>query len=230
MTKSLAVIPARRNSKRIPNKSVADFCGKPIIAYSLEAARDSGLFDEIHVSTDDETIAGVAENLGFEVGFMRPAELADDHTPLVLVLRWVLTEFQRCGRSFDDVCLLLPCAPLIQAKDLIRGHEALRKNGWQRPVISVARYPAPVEWAYSMTDECVLKECQPGMFAVRSQDIEVGYYDTGTLAFFPTQTILDPSYQGGGEMTGIVLPPERAVDIDEPEDLKYAEILYRGLR
>ena len=227
MSGTLAIIPARGGSKRIPGKNTIDFYGKPLIAYSLTAAEESGLFDEIHVSTDDDTIAAIVSELGFPVPFMRPPELADDRTPLAPVLRWVLEEYARRGRNFDSVCLLMACAPLVRPDDLKRGYKALLDGG--RPVLSVARYPAPVEWAYELDPNGVLKERQPGLFQIRSQDISPTYYDTGTFAFFPAATLKNPEYMGGGEMTAVVLPSERAVDIDEPEDLELAQAIYKGL-
>ena len=227
MSGVLAIIPARGGSKRIPDKNIVDFCGKPLIAYSLTAANESGLFDEIHVSTDDAAIATVASEQGFPPEFMRPPELADDHTPLVPVLRWVLEEYTRRGYEFESVCLLMACAPLVRADDLQRGYRALNEGG--RPVLSVARYPAPVEWAYDLDANGALHEQQPGKFALRSQDIAPSYYDTGTFAFISAETLRDPKYQGGGEMTGVVLPPQGAVDIDEPEDLILAKALHWGL-
>ena len=230
MKRLLAIIPARGGSKRIPGKNIIDFCGRPLIAYSLEAARNSDLFSEIHVSTDDDTIALSVADLGFPVPFMRSPELADDMTPLVPVLRWVLQEYERRGQSFDGVCLLMACAPLIEASDLVKGYEVFKSSEYQRPAISVARYPAPVEWAYSMRTDNQLEERQPGMFSIRSQDIEPAFYDTGGFVFFPSRLLLDEVYQGGGTMTGIELPRHKAVDIDEPEDLETAKAIFLGLK
>ncbi len=226
MSGILAIIPARGGSKRIPGKNIVDFCGKPLIAYSLMAAKESELFDDIHVSTDDQTTADVAARLGFAPAFMRPRKLADDMTPLVPVLRWVLEEYARRDRDFSTVCLLMACAPLVRSDDLKRGHKALLDDG--RTALSVARYPAPVEWAYEMDGNGILSERQPGQFATRSQDLPSSYYDTATFAFFNAETLRDPQYMGGGEMTGVVLPAHRAVDIDEPEDLELAKALFLG--
>ena len=227
MSGALAIIPARGGSKRIPGKNIVDFCGKPLIAYSLAAAKESALFDEIHVSTDDTNIAAIVSELGFPVPFMRLPELADDVTPLAPVLRWVLEEYSRHGHDFSTVCLLMACAPLVCPDDLQRGFKALKDGN--RPAISVARYPVPVEWAYEMDEAGGLKERQSGQFAVRSQDLVPTYYDTGTFTFYAASTIQDPEYMGGGEMTGIVLPPARAIDIDDPEDLALAKALFLGL-
>jgi pseudaminic acid cytidylyltransferase len=226
----LAIIPARGGSKRLANKNIRDFCGRPMISYSLEAAQSSGVFDEIHVSTESEIIGDVVVGLGYRMPFLRPAELADDHTPLIPVLRWVLQEYGRRGRAFDAVCLIMPCAPLLTALDLVSGMNILRDGRNKMPVLSVAPYPVPVEWAYSRGDDGLLSAREPGMFAVRSQDLGKSYYDTGGFAFFPAARILDEAYVGGTDMLSVVLPSFRAVDIDDAEDFERAEILYLGLQ
>ncbi len=117
--KRIAIIPARGGSKRIPDKNIREFCGRPMISYTLQAARDSGLFEVIHVSTDTLRITEIAKNLGFPVNFLRPAELADDHTPIMPVLRHVVETFRERGQIFNEIALLMACAPLIEASDLI---------------------------------------------------------------------------------------------------------------
>lgn len=227
MTRSIAIIPARGGSKRIPQKNIADFCGNPLIAYSIEAARNSELFDTIHVSTDDRAIADVAAKCGVPVDFMRPDELADDHTPLVPVMRWVLQEYARRDQKFDDVCLLMPCAPLIEPEDLIGAHDIFVARGKNLPVISAAQYPVPVEWAYELDADGVLDPREPGMFVVRSQDLTKKYYDSGMFSLFRAEQILQESFIGGGKMFPYVLPRDRAIDIDEPEDMAFAEKIFR---
>ena len=229
MSARIALIPARGGSKRIAHKNIVDFCGKPLMAYSVETARTCGLFDEVHVSTNDPSIATVAAEAGAPVAFMRPDELADDHTPLAPVMRWVLQEYAHRGKTFDSVCLLMACAPLIESEDLVGAYDLFRDNGADMPVISVVAYGAPVEWAYGLDDKGVLVPRQPGMFAHRSQDLQKTYYDSGAFAFFPCRHVQDEGFAGGGEMLPYILPPQRSVDIDEPEDLEFAKIIYRGL-
>ena len=228
MTGALAIIPARGGSKRIPQKTIADFCGKPLIAYSIDAAKKSGLFDNIHVSTDDPAIAEVAGNCGANVDFMRPDELADDHTPIIPVMRWVVQEYASRNQSFGSVCLLMPCAPLIDSDDLTGAYKVF-SEGDGMPVIAVTEYPVAVEWAYGLDDDGVLVSRQPGMFAVRSQDLKKSYYDSAAFSIHRAEQILQETFIGCGKMLPFVLPRHRAVDIDEPEDLVFAEIIYRGL-
>ena len=116
--KRLAVIPAREGSKRIKNKNIKNFCGKPIISYALNAAKESGLFDTIHVSTESEEIANIVRDLGFTIDFLRDISLADDITPIIPVLKWVVEKYQSKNIYFDEVVLIMACAPLIDATDL----------------------------------------------------------------------------------------------------------------
>ena len=226
----IAIIPARGGSKRIPDKNIIPFCGKPMMAHVLGAVRESGLFEEIHVSTDSARIAEVADDAGCPVAFMRAAELCDDHTPLMPVLKWVLEQYLAQGRRFDTTCLALPCAPLIEAADLIRGAQVFEQGGGQHPVLAVAEFPVPVEWAFRREEAGLLTPREPGMFAVRSQDLQPMYYDTGTFSLFPTARILsdDPPRDEG--FMSVVLPAHKAVDIDDPVQLVHAEILYLGRR
>jgi len=226
----LVIIPARGGSKRIIKKNIINFCGKPIIYYSLKLAYDSKLFDEIHISTEDATIVEVVEKLSFNIPFLRPRSLSGDQTPIIPVLRWVLQEFQRRGKVFRDVCSLFPCAPLISINDLVKGYNSFDKNGGKIPVMAVGKFPVPIEWALDMDEGGLLKERNPNMFKVRSQEIKPSYFDSGTFVIFPSELLLDETYEGGGEMEGLVLPVERSVDIDELEDLKLAEVIYRGLQ
>ena len=129
-------------SKRIPRKNIVDFCGKPLMVHALETAKASGLFDEIHVSTEDNEIAAVAAAHGFAPAFPRRRMLADDVTGLFPVLAWVLEEYARRGRTFDDVCLVMPTAPLIEPADLAAGYEVYQNGRRKLPVLAAARISA----------------------------------------------------------------------------------------
>jgi len=226
--KRLAVIPARHGSKRIPNKNIRDFCGQPMITHVLSAARDSGLFHDIHVSTDSESIREVAATFGFSPDFLRPESLAEDHTPIMPVLRYVTEEFARRGRDFEEVWLLVACAPLIKPSDLIAAAGLFSESGSTSPVLAIAEYPAPIEWAFRRSKGGSLKAVQPGMFAVRSQDIEKAYFDSGSFAVFPSSRVLRSAGAGSYEdFVGYVLPKTSVIDIDDEEDWKFAEMLYR---
>lgn len=231
MRRRLAVIPARGGSTRLKDKNILPFMGRPMIGHSLAAAAGSGVFETIHVSTDSERIRAVVEAEGFPVEFLRDPRLADDHTPLMPVLQWVLKTFhQELGRTFDDVCLLMPTAPLIGSEDIRQAHEQYEAAGEGRSLLAVSAYPAPVEWAFRRAVDGSLTPREPGMFAVRSQDLVPSYYDTGTIAIFPTSAVLSDRPPDDRSFVSYVLPREKAVDIDDEADLRLAEALFRGLR
>jgi N-acylneuraminate cytidylyltransferase len=224
----IAIIPARGGSKRIKDKNIREFCGKPMIQYALEAARDSGIFDKIHVSTESDTIRAIVEGLGYPVDFLRSAELADDVTGLMPVLQWVLGAYRVVGRGYEDVCCLMPACPLLEPEDLRRGYDRYLAFGRKHPLHVVAPFPVPIEWAYRRDGQGRLTPTQPGMFAVRSQDLEKTYYESGPFSFFHRHHLLSENPAGDEDFVSIVLPRERAIDIDDPEDLVLAETLFYG--
>lgn len=226
--KRLAIIPARGGSKRIPNKNIRDFCGRPMITHVLSAARESGLFAAIHVSTESQSIRDVAAGFGLPPDFPRPDELADDHTPIMPVLRYVGEEYARRGKKFDEIWLLMACAPLIDAQDLAKAAMLFRDAGREQPLLAVSEYPAPIEWAFDRGANGALTPVQAGMFAVRSQDLEKRYFDAGSFAVFPASLVLES--QGAGSDSGFigyVLPKGTAIDIDDEHDWQLAEAIYR---
>src|SRR5579862_1939077 len=145
MTKRLAIIPARGGSKRIKNKNIRDFCGRPMIAYVLETARDSKLFSAIHVSTESGEIQDTVKRLGFSVDSARPNDIADDHTPLMPVLRYVVDRYAQLNQPFDEVWLLMACSPLLKPSQLSEAAELFAYSGRARPLLAISEYPSPVE-------------------------------------------------------------------------------------
>ncbi len=224
MVSRLAVVPARGGSKRIPDKNIRDFCGCPMIGHILNAIRESSLFETIHVSTESPHIADVVAKLGFQTEFLRPEHLADDHTPLMPVIRYVAQTFREMGRRYDEVWLLMACAPLIEASDLIGAAKMFSETGARTPVLSVATYPAPIEWAYRLDDRNMLIPAQPDMIAVRSQDLVPAYHDTGSFCIFPGSMALEGTTDG--RCIGYLLPRQKAIDIDNEEDLRFAEAVF----
>lgn len=222
---NLAIIPARGGSKRIPNKNVIDFFGRPMLHYSLRAARESGLFDAVHVSTDSRAIADAAAEAGFPVGFMRPPELADDKTPIMPVLAHVLDTYEAAGRRFETVAVIYPCAPLIEASDLVTGYEIFTRRSPRRPLMAVGAFPVPVEWAYRRAGDGSLTPVHPGAWLIRSQDLETKYYDSGTFYFYD-RSHLGATPVSDADWVSCVLPKQKAVDIDDEEDLKLAHALF----
>lgn len=225
--KRLAIIPARGGSKRIPEKNIRNFFGRPMIEYSIDAAKKSGLFETIHVSTDSLRIAAVVENAGLRVDFMRPAELADDNTPIMPVLKYVLEEYKRRGSEFDLVCMIMACAPLIGPEDLLGAERLFGEAGCARQVLAIAPFPVPIEWAFSRASDGSLLPENPGAFATPSQELTVKYYDAGAFSFLSVDSIM--ASEGAGSdagFMGYVLSQHKVVDIDDEDDWQLAETLY----
>jgi N-acylneuraminate cytidylyltransferase len=229
MTRRIAIIPAREGSKRIQNKNTRDFCGKPIIAYAIQAAHASGLFDVVHVSTESAYIQETVRKLGLHIDFMRPSELADDHTPIMPVLKYVLDTYESRGQMFDQVWLLMACAPLIDALHLQQAAALFDRFGGSSALTAVSEFAVPIEWALTLSHDGKLTPVQAGMFAVRSQDLEKKYFDAGAFTAFPA-TIVRASEGAGSDagFVGYVLPRGSAIDIDDEADWALAEAMYRN--
>lgn len=230
MTKRLAIIPARGGSKTIPNKNIRSFCGRPMVTYILETALQCKLFDKIHVSTDCEEISNVVNAMGVNVDFMRPDNLADDFTPIMPVLKYVTQEYAALGEVYDEIWMLMACAPLIEPSDLIWAADTFQEIKREKVVLSVSPYPVPVEWAFEMDKQGgALKPMNKGMFSIRSQDLKKKYFDAGIYALYTPEMINAACDIGSDEnYFGVVLPKNKAVDIDDLEDWELAELLYKG--
>lgn len=224
----LAVIPARGGSKRIPGKNVISFCGRPMIAYALDAVERSGLFDKIHVSTDSEEICDVVAKLGFEVDFMRDPALADDFTGLVPVLRWVFDQYSMRGKVYSQICCMMPNAPLVISSDVTNAFEIFDRFSGRMPLLVYARYPAPVEWAFRRDETGTMTAVSPEHLLFRSQDLLPAYYECGPFNWWSAEH-LQQENPLVGKVLSYIMPTERAVDIDTLEDLAYAEKMYRLL-
>ncbi len=225
----LAIVPARGGSKRIPRKNIIEFHGRPIIYYALNAAKTSGLFEKIHISTDDHEIGDVVKNLGYEIDFFRDPPLADDFTPLLDVVKWVIRQYKRQGTRYDSVTLIYPCSPLLRASDLLRGHEIFNRKNRELPVVSVARFPSPVERAFlGGEDDTICIENQEEVLT-RTQDLPDRYYDTGNFAIYSCGALLSSNARFKTRFLKYEMPRSRVVDIDTPEDLEYAKSLFNLL-
>ncbi|MFC1747411.1 pseudaminic acid cytidylyltransferase [Pseudomonadota bacterium] len=228
MTKRIAIIPARGGSKRVPDKNIRDFCGNPMISYPLRAAAESGLFDVVHVSTDSARITRMVNEIGFNVDFPRPDELADDVTGIMPVLKYVLEEYRTRGQEFDQVCLLMATAALIDSDDL-KGAAALHdKVDSDKSVLGVVPYSVPIEWAFELNSDNSLTPVQPGMFATSSQELSEKYHDAGVFTFFSASRVLESEGDGkDNDIYAYPLPKYKAVDIDDADDWRIAEAMFR---
>jgi len=224
----IAVIPARGGSQRIKNKNITEFCGKPLIAYALDAAKESGLFDKIHVSTDSIQIKEISEQLGYPVDFMRPQELADNVTGIAPVLAWVLKRYREEGLRFDDVCCIMPAAPLLEADDLKKAYDIFVESEKKYVLLTVAKMPVPVEWSFRRDEKGILTPAMPEALQIRSQDLKQAYYEAGPFSYFHSSYLLNENSSGETKFVSYVIPQERAVDIDDADDLQLAKTLYLG--
>jgi len=228
MTSRIVIIPARGGSKRIPKKNIKDFLGKPIISYSIENAIKSELFDEIHVSTDDDEIFSIASNLGAKPKFKRSSILAGDSIPIMDVLRKVQEEYENIGLYYDEIWLLMPCAPLLEVTDLISASTLFTSELNSEAMMSVCAYPAPIEWAFNMdTISNKLVPVEGNSFIEPSQSLKNAYFDTGSFCIFHADFIKkfinNESYKN---FHGFLLPKHKAVDIDDMDDWLFAEKLF----
>ena len=224
----IAVIPARGGSKRIPRKNIKLFCGKPMIAWSIEAARASGLFDHIVVSTDDAEIAEVAKVHGAEIPFMRPAALSDDHTGTSPVVAHAIEWYRARGQMPDPVCCIYATAPFVIAEDLQRGLQTLNDSGSDF-AFSVTSYAFPIQRAIRLTNAGRIEMFQPGNFNIRSQDLEEAFHDAGQFYWGRTNAWLSGKMIFGPHASVVRLPRYRVQDIDTIEDWTRAEYLFRVL-
>lgn len=222
--KNLAIIPARGGSKRIPRKNVKSFLGKPMLAYSIEAALSTGLFEEVMVSTDDEEIAEVARQYGAKVPFMRSAETANDYATTADVLHEVIGKYKKEGEDFDNFCCIYATAPMIQSKDIISAYERLRSSDFTI-VYPVVTFSYPIWRCLDLAEDGSMKRHWPEFENSRSQDLPKQYHDTGTFYWYKTEEWI----AGNIHVGGIEVDETAIQDIDTETDWKLAEMKYKLL-
>ncbi len=226
---NLCVIPARGGSKRIPRKNIREFCGKPMIAWSIEAARASGCFDEIIVSTDDKEIADVARQCGAAVPFMRPSELADDFAGTTPVVAHAVHWYQEHGQELTAVCCLYATAPFVAPIDLRQGREMLMQVAVDRFVFTATAYASPIQRALRLDPTSgEARMWQPEQFSKRSQDLEPAHHDAGQFYWGRPQAWLHSENLFEGSKP-LLLPRWRVQDIDTEDDWRQAELMRRAL-
>ncbi len=224
----LAIIPARGGSKRIPRKNIKSFCGKPMIAWSIEVALASGCFDRIIVSTDDEEIAAVAKQHGAEVPFVRPANLSDDHTGTIPVIAHAIEWQNQHGEAVTEACCIYATAPFIQAKDIQRGLEVLHRTSAEY-ALAVTTYAFPIQRAIYITPNQRVAMFQPEHFSTRSQDLQEAWHDAGQFCWGRAQAWQTGLSVFSRDTAPIPMPRFRVQDIDTPEDWEQAEWMLRTL-
>jgi N-acylneuraminate cytidylyltransferase len=223
-----AIIPARGGSKRIPRKNIRDFCGKPIIAYSIAAARDSQLFDHILISTDDPAIGEVAQAYGAEVPFMRPAALANDLAGTTEVIahatQWMIDQ----QWSVEAVCCIYATAPLVQVEDLRQGWQELQTGAWAY-VFTATEFAAPIFRSFRIHSNGGVEMFFPEHFPTRSQDLPIALHDAGQFYWGRPEAWLSHQRVFDRHSFPMVIPRWRVQDIDTEDDWRRAELIYHAL-
>jgi N-acylneuraminate cytidylyltransferase len=225
----VAIIPARGGSKRIPRKNIKEFCGKPMIAWSIEAAKASGCFDQIIVSTDDDEIAGVARECGATVPFMRPAALADDFTGTLPVMRHAVEWLNQNDGPVEYACCVYATAPFVSPQDLEEGLRLLKDTG-SSYAFSVTSYAFPIQRAIRITENGRVAMFNPEHFQTRSQDLEEAWHDAGQFYWGTAEAWCEERPIFGEGSAPVKLPRHRVQDIDTAEDWVRAEWLFRAMQ
>jgi pseudaminic acid cytidylyltransferase len=225
----LAVIPARGGSKRIPRKNIREFCGKPMLAWSINAAFDSGCIDRVIVSTDDHEIADVARRHGADVPFMRPASLADDYAGTTAVVQHVVQRLVDDGVDVEQACCLYATAPFVTGEDLRRGLDLLTQLEASY-AFSVTSYSSPVQRALKLTEAGRIAMFYPEYADTRSQDLEEAYHDAGQFYWGTREAWLNARAVFAEHSVPVMQPPYRVQDIDTPSDWDRAVLMFEALR
>lgn len=221
----IAMITARGGSKRIPRKNIKDFCGKPIIYYSIKAAFEAGVFDEVMVSTDDEQIAKISESFGAKVPFLRSEESSNDFATTVDVIEEVLDMYESRGIIFDEACCIYPTAPFVTGEKLKQGMKKLVDADAAMPVVA---YSFPPLRSVVIADDSI-KPKWPEFMTYRSQDLETLYHDCGQFYCFRVSSFREHRNVIMGKTSPIVMDELEVQDIDNETDWEIAEFKYKYL-
>ncbi len=227
MSKCVAIIPARGGSKRIPRKNIKNFFGKPLIAYSIEVAIKSNLFEKVIVTTDDEQIAKIAKEYAAVVPFLRPKELSDDFTGTADVINHTIEYLENQGEHYEYICTLYATAPLLQEKYLIEGYKKL-KNSDAINAFSATSMPFPIQRTFKLNIDGRCEMFTPEHYMTRSQDLEEAYQDAGQF-YWTKLGEKSNEIMFGKDSIPIILPRYLVQDIDTLEDWKRAELMYQAL-
>ena len=223
----IAIIPARGGSKRIPFKNIKEFCGDPIISYSIKSACGSKIFDEVMVSTDDDKIAEISKKHGACVPFRRSERTSNDQATLAEVVLEVIGEYSKTGRFFDLICLILPTAPFLTSEMIKKGLDVLESSGFDA-VFSIVKFAYPIHRALNSDDNRV-SMIWPENINKRSQDLKPAFHDAGQFYWLRTPEFLEEKKVFMDNSGGIELLESQAQDIHTEEDWKIAEFKYKYL-
>ncbi len=226
--RKLAIIPARGGSKRISRKNIKNFLGRPILSYSIKAAIQSGLFDEVMVSTDDDEIADLAQYYGASVPFMRSEENASDHATTVDAILEVLQEYQKKGVVFSQACCIYPTAPLISPYQLHRAYKKLKNENFDT-VVPVTEFSYSIHRALKIGEEGRLEMIDKQNVNVRSQDLPKAYHDAGQFYWFNVKQLEKKKTLFTDNSGTLILENSEVQDIDTIQDWKMAELKFKQL-
>ncbi len=222
--KVLAIIPARKGSKRLPNKNILDLNGKPLIAWTIEAAKESRYIDRIIVSTDSGVIAGISKKFGAEVPFIRPKELAGDTASSIDVIIHVINSLKDMGETFDYLILLQPTSPLRIAQDIDKAFEML--NNSTKAIVSVCETEHPPLWSNTLPDDLSMKDfIRPEMRNIRSQDLPKYYRLNGAIYIADVNYLINCHGFLGQHTKAFIMPQERSIDIDDEIDFILCKVI-----
>ena len=225
--KSLCIIPARGGSKRIPRKNIKPFMGKPIIAYSIEAALNSAVFDEVMVSTDDEEIADVARQYGASVPFLRSAETSNDYATTVDVLLEVDNKYKEQGKTFDVICCLYSTAPFVTSERLKEAASHISDN--VDACFTIVQYSYPIQRSLRINEKEYVEMKYPEYLKSRTQDLEKVYHDAGQFYFVKTETLIQEKTVWCKRTAPLILSELEVQDLDTLTDWQLAEMKYQLL-
>lgn len=225
----VAIIPARGGSKRIPRKNIRDFCGKPMIAWSIKAARDSGVFNRIIVSTDDQDVREIAQEYGAEAPFERPSELANDHTGTLPVICHAVNWLSENGEHPTHACCIYATAPLLQSRSLIDGFEQLSADPETEFVFPVTSFDYPIFRALQLGENNNVSMFWPEHEMARSQDLPHTYHDAGQFYWGTSNAWLSNEHIFSAKSRAIIIPPHLVQDIDTDDQWLHAELKFMAL-
>ena len=228
MGESLAIITARGGSKRIPRKNIRDFLGKPILAYSIEAALTSTCFSEVMVSTDDDEIAAIAQRYGAKVPFRRSEATSNDYASTADVISEVLDWYRNQGQNFESACCIYPTAPFVSGEVLRQAYSLLVEKK-AATVFPVASFGFPIQRALRMDPEGRMLMFHPEHITTRSQDLEPAYHDAGQFYWFEVAAFCQSKKLYSDNSYPLILPESHVQDIDNEQDWQIAELKYRLL-
>jgi pseudaminic acid cytidylyltransferase len=224
---NIAIIPARGGSKRIPRKNIKSFAGRPMIAHAIMAAKRSGLFEHVVASTDDDEIAQIAREWGAETPFLRPPQLADDHTPTGPVIAHAINACESLGWSIDLVCCIYPGVPFIQIEELGGALDLLKATGAEY-CFPVTEFPSAIQRALKRDETGRMSPFYPQYELTRTQDLERAYQDAGQFYWGTRQAWLT-NHRIHSHGAGLPIPNWRVVDIDTTDDWARAETIYKAI-